>query len=108
MNESAKAGSERFAVTLENCGREPIHIPGSVQPHGALLALSDSERIITHASATATQLTRGQSPVGKRLEDVLPEHAFQQIQRGLGECQDRTDPCRVAAIKTSDGQDFEV
>jgi two-component system, chemotaxis family, sensor kinase Cph1 len=28
-----------FAVDLTNCDREPIHIPGSVQPHGALLAV---------------------------------------------------------------------
>lgn len=25
-------------VTLDNCADEPIHIPGSIQPHGALLA----------------------------------------------------------------------
>ena len=25
-------------VSLDNCDREPIHIPGSIQPHGALLA----------------------------------------------------------------------
>ena len=28
-----------FPVTLENCAREPIHVPGHMQPHGALLAL---------------------------------------------------------------------
>ena len=28
-------------VTLASCADEPIHIPGSVQPHGALLALRD-------------------------------------------------------------------
>jgi hypothetical protein len=27
------------AVDLTDCDREPIHIPGSIQPHGALLAL---------------------------------------------------------------------
>jgi len=26
-------------VNLTNCDREPIHIPGSIQPHGALLAI---------------------------------------------------------------------
>lgn len=28
-------------VDLENCEREPIHIPGSVQPHGVLLTVAD-------------------------------------------------------------------
>lgn len=27
----------RLQVTLENCADEPIHIPGAIQPHGALL-----------------------------------------------------------------------
>jgi light-regulated signal transduction histidine kinase (bacteriophytochrome) len=108
MSESANGGSQRFAVTLENCAREPIHIPGSVQPHGILLAVSDSNGIITHASATAGLFTSGPSPVGKRLEDVLAEGAFQQIQRGLRECQHKTYPWRTAAIKTANGEAFEV
>ena len=28
----------QFQVTLDNCEREPIHVPGSIQPGGALLA----------------------------------------------------------------------
>ncbi len=31
--------AQPFVVDLTNCDREPIHIPGSVQPHGALLAV---------------------------------------------------------------------
>lgn len=29
------------AVNLDNCDREPIHIPGAIQSHGALLAFAD-------------------------------------------------------------------
>ncbi|HYP83568.1 ATP-binding protein [Variovorax sp.] len=39
-------------VTLENCDQEPIHIPGLVQPHGALLAFDAGGRLL-YASATA-------------------------------------------------------
>ncbi|ATD07515.1 hypothetical protein SIO17_10665 [Pseudoalteromonas piscicida] len=28
---------EKFEATLDNCHKEPIHIPGSIQPHGYLL-----------------------------------------------------------------------
>ncbi len=42
-------------VNLENCDREPIHIPGSIQPHGALIALDRLGRL-THASQNARQL----------------------------------------------------
>ncbi|MDP9900597.1 ATP-binding protein [Variovorax ginsengisoli] len=43
------------AVTLDNCDREPIHIPGLIQPHGALLAF-DAQGVVTHVSANAPAL----------------------------------------------------
>lgn len=41
---------------LEECAREPIHIPGSIQPHGVLLAVATVSREITFASANADAL----------------------------------------------------
>jgi chemotaxis family two-component system sensor kinase Cph1 len=38
-------------VTLDNCAREPIHIPGSIQPHGVLFACSGDEAVVTQVSA---------------------------------------------------------
>ena len=37
-------------VDLTNCDREPIHIPGAIQPHGALLALREPELVVLQAS----------------------------------------------------------
>jgi light-regulated signal transduction histidine kinase (bacteriophytochrome) len=37
------------AADLTGCDREPIHIPGSVQPHGALLALEPADLRIVQA-----------------------------------------------------------
>jgi len=45
---------ENAPVDLTNCDREPIHIPGSIQPHGAML-VCDPEGRIAHASANAAQ-----------------------------------------------------
>ncbi|MET0333989.1 MAG: ATP-binding protein [Rhizobacter sp.] len=42
-------------TTLDNCAREPIHIPGSIQPHGALLAF-DRLGQLRFASANASEL----------------------------------------------------
>lgn len=42
------------AVDLSNCDREPIHIPGSIQPHGALLAfMPDGSLAVRSANASA-------------------------------------------------------
>ncbi|WP_018636817.1 SpoIIE family protein phosphatase [Parafrankia elaeagni] len=43
-------------VTLENCDREPIHIPGSIQPHGVLLALVEPGLTVAHVSANCGAL----------------------------------------------------
>lgn len=39
-----------FTADLTNCDREPIHIPGHVQPHGFLLALLPGSLLIDKAS----------------------------------------------------------
>jgi light-regulated signal transduction histidine kinase (bacteriophytochrome)/CheY-like chemotaxis protein len=40
-------------IDLGICDREPIHIPGSIQSHGVLLAFDRASRRITHASRNA-------------------------------------------------------
>lgn len=39
-----------FALAAQNCAREPIHIPGSIQPHGFLLVLDAQSLDILQAS----------------------------------------------------------
>ena len=56
---------------LQNCDREPIHIPGSIQPHGALLAFDRLGRL-SHASANVQALL-GLAPEFGR---TLPIGAF--------------------------------
>jgi chemotaxis family two-component system sensor kinase Cph1 len=58
-------------VDLTACDREPIHIVGSVQPHGFLLTLDAASLTIAQASANAP----GNATVGANLEAVLPELA---------------------------------
>lgn len=41
---------------LEACSREPIHIPGAIQPHGILLAFSDPDLICRQVSANAAAI----------------------------------------------------
>jgi len=39
---------------LSNCEREQVHLAGSIQPHGALLVVSEPDLIVIQASANAT------------------------------------------------------
>ncbi|MGY2130076.1 SpoIIE family protein phosphatase [Blastococcus sp. SYSU DS0617] len=60
-------------VDLDNCEREPIHVPGSIQPRGVLLAVSDPHHVVEQASENLEQLTGvpWQEALGRPLADVL-------------------------------------
>jgi light-regulated signal transduction histidine kinase (bacteriophytochrome) len=65
---------------LTNCDREPIHIPGSIQPHGAMLVYDAESMMVTHASSNAAAIL-GAAPdmiVGHPLEGIVglkPAHS---------------------------------
>ena len=43
-------------ITITNCEAEPIHIPGSIQSYGYLLALNKTDNIIQYCSENCTTL----------------------------------------------------
>jgi two-component system, chemotaxis family, sensor kinase Cph1 len=48
-------------LDLTNCDREPIHIPGLIQPHGVLLVMSEADLTIVQVSSNVAQQI-GRSP----------------------------------------------
>lgn len=64
-----------FALTIDlsNCDREPIHIPGSIQPHGVLLVVEpEATRILQVAGDTERILGRDIDAIlGRRVADVV-------------------------------------
>ncbi len=62
-------------LDLEVCAREPIRVPGAIQPHGVLLALDDELRIVRASSNSQVLLDRSVDellglPVGEVLANV--------------------------------------
>ncbi|WP_084386889.1 sensor histidine kinase [Anabaena sp. CA = ATCC 33047] len=45
-----------FTVDVSNCNKEPIHIPGHIQPHGVLFALEKSELTILQVSNNSWEI----------------------------------------------------
>jgi light-regulated signal transduction histidine kinase (bacteriophytochrome) len=54
------------AVTLDNCDREPIHIPGHIQDHGALLAFNADGRCSAASSNAQAFLGCALPQLGER------------------------------------------
>ncbi|MCZ7496228.1 ATP-binding protein [Agrobacterium rhizogenes] len=58
---------------LDSCGAEPIHIPGAIQEHGALLALSAREFSLVQASDNLADYIGVALPIGVVVtEKILP------------------------------------
>jgi chemotaxis family two-component system sensor kinase Cph1 len=70
----------REAVTLSNCDREPIHIPGAILPHGAMLVLDcASLRVLQAAGKTQELLGQPIDALLNRTVEML--FSAEQVQR---------------------------
>ncbi|PJJ52939.1 ATP-binding protein [Hymenobacter chitinivorans] len=72
-------------ITLTNCDREPIHIPGSVQPYGFLLCLQPETRRVVHASENTLALigVPAENLIGHGLDKVLGAATIAEIEELL-------------------------
>lgn len=72
------------ATALTNHDRKPIHIPGSIQPHGVLLALSTQLEILQVSKNTQVDL--GKEPkdlLGKPLNCLLEAQQVEAVKQCL-------------------------
>ncbi len=77
---------------LRRCAEEPIAIPGAVQPHGALLAVTEPGLDVVVASANAGQLLG--RPVGN-LAELVPSADLERLRAGLAGDLTEAGPLRV-------------
>ncbi len=81
---------------LTNCDREPIHIPGSIQPHGCLLACDAALNTILRHSANAPAMLRYGGDLARRpLDDVFGRETSDFLRSAIANA---TDPARPALL----------
>ncbi len=88
-------------VDLSNCEREPIHIPGSVQPHGVLLTLAGPDAPVEQVSDNCADIL-GVGPgevLGRGLADLVSVRAHEVLAGAMTRNGTRTSgsPLRVPA-----------
>jgi chemotaxis family two-component system sensor kinase Cph1 len=73
------------AVDLTNCDREPIHIPGSILPHGAMLAVDPATMLVEQVAGDTLGLfgRDAASLTGQGLADVLNAEQLQRLRELL-------------------------
>ncbi len=78
----------RDLVNLTNCEHEPIHIPGSIQPHGFLLSFAEVSGTIDFCSANTAEFTnlRPEDFLNRDIRSVVgiqAEKIFRYVEDGL-------------------------
>lgn len=96
---------DRSQINLSNCDREPIHVPGSIQPHGAMIVLNDdglvsfvSENIDTFLGDT------NRDYVGAELADVVGGTVAHDIANAIAKVGSGQVAGVVLKAKLSDGR----
>ncbi len=73
-----------FAVDISNCDREPIHVPGMIQPFGFLIALT-SDWLVSRVSANIGQFIRltPQDLLGYAISDIFCPDAIHTLRNRI-------------------------
>jgi len=76
MAANVEQGHPANPLDISGCDREPIHIPGSIQPHGALFLIDPRNGTVVQAAVGKSQLGGPETELaGRPLADLLPPAA---------------------------------
>lgn len=96
-------------VDLSNCDREPIHIPGSIQPHGCLLACDPGITVVRRYSANSTEMLRAEGVLtGRLVADLLGEEATHDLRNAIAQAPDASRPAVIAHMRLPNGDHFDI
>ena len=87
-------------IDLGNCDREPIHIPGTIQPHGVLLALAEPSLAVVQVSANVGEHFSAavEDVLGHPLSRLIDPASVDLVRESLGsERWYETNPLHIEA-----------
>ncbi|MCF6368586.1 HWE histidine kinase domain-containing protein [Rhizobium halophilum] len=97
------------AVDLTNCDREPIHLPGSIQPHGCLIACDAAGSAVLRHSANAPQMLNLPEDLnGRRLDEVLGPEVAHTLRNAIATSSDPARPALRHEVILASGARFDV
>ncbi|WP_325169465.1 HWE histidine kinase domain-containing protein [Azospirillum agricola] len=96
--------SGTMTVNLTNCDREPIHIPGSIQPHGCLLACDTAAVVVLRHSGNAADMIGVDGDLnGRPLEAVVGAEAAHTIRNTLARTREAARPAMAFGVVLASG-----
>lgn len=88
-------------VDLTNCDREPIHIPGSIQSHGCLLACDGVVSVVRRHSVNAAAVLglKNVAINGSTLDNLIGEQATHDIRNAVARWGNMSRPGLLMGIR---------
>ncbi|MDZ4693155.1 HWE histidine kinase domain-containing protein, partial [Terricaulis sp.] len=96
--------TEQAQVDLTNCDREPIHIPGSIQPHGCLVACDPQlERILRVSLNAAAFLKQSKRTLlGENLSEIFDASTVHDLRNAAATASEPTRPVVLPGKRIGD------
>ena len=91
---------------LTQCDREPIHIPGSIQPHGTLLAAAGDDLRILHAAANTVDWIG--VPAAEAIGRTVGELLGDDVEAALRASVHSREAAPLLAFRTRTGRDVQA
>jgi chemotaxis family two-component system sensor kinase Cph1 len=107
---SMTSSSSSNGIDVTSCDREPIHIPGGIQPHGFLINVNPEDFSVRQASENATALFgRDISAIlGHRLDELIGTEHANLVARALLNASALAQLIYVGAIEVGQVGYFDV
>ncbi len=94
--------SESNELDIRACDREPINIPGSIQPHGVLLVVDPANGVVLQAAGDAASLLGYPGSVpGKTVAEILGARGWEALK--LAEAELFQEPTHVGTVAPEGG-----
>ncbi|CAN7381812.1 GAF domain-containing protein [Rhizobium sp. LjRoot30] len=96
-------------VDLTNCDREPIHIPGSIQPHGCLLACdNNAATVLRHSENAAVMLGFEGQINGTILDQIVGPKNVHDLRNAMAAMKHPERPALLFGMALPQGGTFDV
>jgi light-regulated signal transduction histidine kinase (bacteriophytochrome) len=98
------------SLDLTSCDREPIHIPGGIQPHGFLLNVSQDDFCVRQASENVAALLGRplDGILGRPLDDLIGAEHTELVTRSLLNTTHLSQPVYAGAVALGKAGYFDV
>ena len=93
-------------VDLTNCDWEPIHLPGSIQPHGCVLVCDASLSVVRRHSVNAAAMLGLSSAAlnGEKFAGLFGEYVTHEIRNAAARCNDPARPALLLGLSLGEHQ----